>query len=107
MSDSRAASLVRRFTEEVWNERRLDALDELVSDGYELRNLSDRLAADSRVVSVVRITGTHTGEPFQEAPAAGAAIDVALVAIFDSDGERLIRHGTLLDAQRLLQQLAP
>ena len=56
---------------------------------------------------MVRIMGTHTGEPFQGVPAAGARIDVALVAMFDGDGVRLIGHATLLDARRLVQQLAP
>lgn len=137
MSEHRATSLVRRFTEEVWNERRLDLLDELVGEAYELRNLSDdsipvrgraelrhhveewlaafpdlhmqetdHLAAGSRVASVVRIRGTHTGQPFQGVPAAGAEIDVALVAVFDCDGGQLVGHSTLLDARRLLEQLA-
>ena len=138
MSESSASALVRRFTEDVWNGRQLDLLDELADDAYKLRNLSDdsvpvhtraelrthieewlaafpdlhmretdHLASGSRVVSVVRVTGTHTGEAFQGLRAVGASIDVPLVAVFDSAEGRLTGHGTLLDARRLLQQLAP
>ena len=138
MSESSASALVRRFTEDVWNGRQLDLLDDLADDAYELRNLSDdsvpvhtraelrthieewlaafpdlhmqetdHLASGSRVVSVVRVTGTHTGEPFQGLRVVGAAIDVPLVALFDRAGGRLTGHGTLLDTRRLLQQLAP
>jgi hypothetical protein len=45
--------------------------------------------------------------PHRGVQAAGASIDVALVAIFDGDGEHLTGHATLLDARRLMQQLAP
>lgn len=68
---------------------------------------TDHLASGSRVVSVVRVTGTHTGEAFQGFPPAGASIDVSFVAVFDSADGRLTGHGTLLDTQRLLRQLAP
>lgn len=35
------SDLVRIFIEEVWNQRRLDLLDGLAADDYELRNLAD------------------------------------------------------------------
>lgn len=68
---------------------------------------TDHLASGSRVVSVVRVTGTHTGRDFQGFRAAGARIDVRFVAIFDCADGRLTGHGTLVDTRRLLQQLAP
>lgn len=45
MAGTDAAALVHRFTCDVWNARRLDALDELVIEDYELRNLSDSSVA--------------------------------------------------------------
>lgn len=137
-SPSVTSDLVRRFADEVWNERNLDGIEELIAEAYELRNLSDgtvtvrgreqlrehvsgwlaafpdlrlreveHIAQDQRVACVMRITGTHSGVDFHELPPRGATIDVALVAIFDGDGERLVRHATLVDARGLLEQLAP
>jgi hypothetical protein len=128
--------LVRKFIEEVWNERRLGLLEELVVGDYELRNLSDGsvavrgrqpvapahrglvgrvpdlalretdcLDAGARVASVTTMTGTHTGEDSQGLDAREASIEVTIVAIFTGDGERLLSHGTLLDARRLIDQL--
>jgi hypothetical protein len=37
----RASDLIRTFVGEVWNQRRLDLLDELVVEHYELRTLAD------------------------------------------------------------------
>lgn len=66
---------------------------------------TDHLANGERAVSFARITGTHSGAPFLGFQPAGAQIDVAIVAIFDGDGERLVSHGTLLDSRRILDQL--
>jgi len=131
------SDLVHSFIDEVWNRRKLDLLDTLVVDDYQLRNLADgsvevrgreelrthidqwlaafpdlqlqetdHLAADQRVVSCARMTGSHTGTPFQGFERAGARVDIAMVAIFDGDGQQLVSHSTLLDARRLVEQLA-
>lgn len=67
----------------------------------------DRLDSGERLMSIVRIDGTHSGAEFQGVEAAGAKIDVVLVAVFDAADGRLQRHATLVDARGLLEQLAP
>ena len=67
---------------------------------------TDHLAADQRVASFARMTGGHTGAPFQGFEPTGARVDIAIVAIFDGDGQQLVSHSTLLDARRLVEQLA-
>ena len=67
---------------------------------------TDHLAADQRVASFARMAGSHTGAPFQGFEPTGARVDIAIVAIFDGDGQQLVSHSTLLDARRLVEQLA-
>jgi predicted ester cyclase len=68
---------------------------------------ADRVSTPARVAAVIRVTGTHTGARFAGIEAAGRRVDIAMVAIFDTDGRRLLAHSTLVDVRRLLDQLKP
>ena len=67
----------------------------------------DRVGDAKRVAVVLRVTGTHTGAPFQGIQATGRSIEAAMLTIFDVGRQRLLSHSTLLDTRRLLEQLTP
>ena len=103
-------TLVRRFLEEVWNEGRLDLLDEFIADGATLTfrgetsppggpaavrgvvawwraafpdfrfEVADLIAEGDKVVARVPFTGTHLGQWMELAPT-GRAVRVGEMLI--------------------------
>ena len=66
----------------------------------------DAVEGEDRVATILRVTGTHTGSAFGGVEPAQRPIDLTIAAIFDTDGEKLRSHSTLVDASRLRDQLA-
>src|SRR5262249_4280834 len=121
-------ALVRRYLDEVWNARRLDAADELVAPGYvalpgEKRgpdsaralvelflgafpdfsiNVVDVVAEGAQVVVRYEFEGTHRGHWLGVA-ATGRRVTVAGVTIYRLAEQRIAETWFLYDAMRLLQ----
>jgi steroid delta-isomerase-like uncharacterized protein len=127
-------TIVRRLYQEVWNERKLEVADELLSASHALQDpsvsgsqtgpewykqrvmelttvfpdlsftIEDTIAEGERVAVCWTISGTHQGE-FMEIPPTGREISVEGITIHH------IKHGKILDsyarwdALSLLQQL--
>ena len=132
MSEENKA-LIRRFYEEVWNDKNLDAIDELVaadSVDHELPpglppgregakafvgmylgafpdtriTIEDIVAEGDRVVTRWSATGTHTGE-LMGIPATGKQINVTGLDINRISGGKSAEHWGQFDQMGLMQQL--
>jgi len=132
--ENTATSVVTRYFEEVWNQGRLDMLDELLTEDYlnhspsipnprpgpaDLKpiiramreaitdlhyEILDMLATREKVAVFVRLTGRHTGPLFGIAPT-GRAIDVRQMQIEWLRDGRIWQHWRVTDERTLLQQL--
>jgi predicted ester cyclase len=134
--DRTAASkaLLRRITEEIWNGRRYDLIDELVSDEFvdhvdlpgiegtgraryaaSVRavhagfsdyheHIEQIVAEDDRAVSYVRITGTHDGDLFGLPPTRRRVDYLSMGLLRFRDGLVVERWG-LGDGLTQMQQL--
>jgi steroid delta-isomerase-like uncharacterized protein len=130
----RNRELVTRYFEEVWNQGRLDVLDELLADDYlnhsssmpdprpgpadlkpivaEMRRgipdlhyeILDMAVALDKVAVHLRVTGTHTGTLFNMAPK-GGRIDVRQMQFEWIRGGRIVQHWRLTDDLSLLRQI--
>jgi steroid delta-isomerase-like uncharacterized protein len=127
-------AIVRRFYEEVWNKRRLEVVDELISPSHAL---NDPLASDSQVgpklykQRVVELTasfpdlrftiediitekgksavcwtfsGTHKGE-FRDIPATGKKVSVEGITIHHVTNGKILDSYARWDALGLMRQL--
>jgi steroid delta-isomerase-like uncharacterized protein len=134
MTSVESEALLRRITEEIWNERRVALVDELIAEGFvdhvdmpglEGSGRSRYLASvqmmhtafsdyhehielvvadDERAVSYVRLTGTHDGE-LMGLPATGRTVDVRAMGILRfADGQAIERWG-IGDNLTQMQQL--
>ena len=129
-----AATVVRRYFEEAWNQGRLEVLDELLTDDYVNHSPSipnprpgpadlkpivrgmrdaiaglhyeilDMVATSEKVAVFVRLTGRHTGPLFGIAPT-GRAIDVRQMQIEWLRDGRICQHWRVTDERALMQQL--
>jgi steroid delta-isomerase-like uncharacterized protein len=114
-------AIVRRLYEEVWNKRRLEVVDELISPSHALSDplasdsqvgpkmykqrvleltksfldlhftIEDMIAEKGKVVASWTFSGTHKGE-FMEIPATGKKVSVEGITI------HLITNGKILDS---------
>ena len=126
--------LVTRYFEEVWNQGRLEVLDELMAADYvnhssstpnprpgpedlkpivaEMRRgmpdlryeILDMVVAADRVAVYVRMTGTHRGTLFGMEPS-GARIDVRQMQFEWIKDGRIAQHWRLTDDLSLLRQM--
>jgi ketosteroid isomerase-like protein len=126
--------LVSRYFDEVWNQGRLDVLDELLAPDYlnhspgipnprpgpqDLKpivrmmreaitglhyEVLDMVVAPDKVAVHLRVTGRHTGELFGM-PARGAAIDVRQMQIEWIRDGRIWQHWRLTDEAALARQV--
>lgn len=126
--------LIRRYFEEVWNEGRLDVLDELLAPDYlnhspgipnprpgpaDLKpivagmrigipdlhyQLLDLVVTEDKAVAYVSVTGTHKG-PLFGIEATGRKIDVRQMQIEWIRDGRIWQHWRLTDDLNLLRQL--
>lgn len=125
--------LVVRYFEEVWNQGRLEVLDELIADDYVNHSSSipdprpgpedlkpivaamrrgipdlhyeilDMVVAPDKVAVHVRMTGTHRG-PLFGMPPSGGPIDVRQMQFEWIRRGRIIQHWRLTDELSLLRQ---
>jgi steroid delta-isomerase-like uncharacterized protein len=114
-------AIVRRLYKEVWNQRRLEVVDELISPSHALNDpiasdsqigpelykrrvvdlttsfpdlrftIEDMIAEKEKIVACWTITGTHKGE-FMDIPATGRKVSVEGITI------HLIKNGKILDS---------
>lgn len=129
-----AARIVTRYFEEVWNQGRVDALDELLTEDYvnhspgipnprpgpaDLKpivramrdavpdlhyEILDLVATSDKVAVFVRLTGTHSGTLFGIAPT-GRSIDVRQMQIEWLRDGRIWQHWRITDELALMRQL--
>ena len=126
-------ALVRRMEDEIFNKRRLDAVDEFISPEYVLRTAPDGvpsnrdavrdamamylagfpdlhvsvdqlLAEDDRVVALLTYSGTHEGELFGMPPT-GKRISVRQVAMYRVEDGQVAEEWEVSDQLGLMQQL--
>lgn len=129
------ARLVRRYFEEVWNQGRVDVLDELLSPTYinhtpstpnpvpgpaglkpivlALRGafpnlhyrIQDIITTDNRAVARVIMTGTHEGDLFG-LPPTGRKVEVDQINIEEIGADgRIVEHWRVTDELTLMKQL--
>jgi predicted ester cyclase len=127
-------ALLRRITDEIWNGKRLELIDELVADGFvdhiEMPGVDGdgreryrssvttmhaafpdyheeilwSIGEDDRAVSYVRLTGTHRGALYGIEPT-GRRIDYfAMGALRFASGQAVERWG-IGDSTAMMQQL--
>ena len=134
MSIDHVKTLVTRYFEEVWNQGRVDVLDELLTPDYRNHSPSipnprpgpadlkpivmamragipdlhyevlDLIATPEKVAVYVRLTGTHTGTLFGIA-ATGRTIDVRQMQIEWLEEGRISQHWRVTDELTLMRQL--
>ena len=134
MSAEESKAIIRRLNDEVWNEGRLDVIDELVADGFvatvigapeqirgpegfrefvgmyrkafpDLRiTIDEQLAEGETVVTRWTATGTHEGD-LMGMPATGKQATTAGININRISGGKLAEGWSLFDQLGLLQQL--
>jgi steroid delta-isomerase-like uncharacterized protein len=124
---------VREYIQRVWNDKDIDALDELASPSYRrhlgptrpsidlaaqkerLRGLQhslpdvhfaveDLIADADRVVFRVTVTGTHRAEMLG-IPATGRSVAFSAIDILRFEADRIIEHWGFGDSAALLEQL--
>ncbi|MEY4544926.1 MAG: hypothetical protein RL685_1121 [Pseudomonadota bacterium] len=129
----RIEAKVRDYIERVWNQKQIDALDELASPHYRrhlgpgqapldrsgqkqrLRGLQralpdvhfaidDLIAEGDRVVFRVTVTGTHRGEMFG-VPATGTAVAYTAIDILRFEDGLIVEHWGFGDSASLLRQI--
>jgi steroid delta-isomerase-like uncharacterized protein len=134
MSIDHVNQLVTRYFEEVWNQGRVDVLDDLLTPDYrnhspsipdprpgpadlkpivmamragipDLRyQILDLVATPGKVAVHVRLTGTHTGTLFG-IPATGRTIDVRQMQIEWIEAGRISQHWRVTDELTLMRQI--
>src|SRR5262245_52353590 len=134
MNTERTVEVVVRYFEEVWNEGRLDVLDEIIAPDYlnhsssipnsrpgpddvkrivrairagiaELHyELLDIVATPDKAAAYLRVTGTHTGELFG-IPPTGKPIDVRQMQIEWIRDGRIWQHWRITDELALMRQI--
>ena len=127
-------AIVRRLYEEVWNKRRLDVVEELISPSHALNDpivsgsqtgpelykrrvveftasfpdlrftIEDMIAEKGKVVVCWTISGTHKGE-FMDIPATGKKVSVEGITIHHIANGKILDSYARWDALGLLRQL--
>jgi steroid delta-isomerase-like uncharacterized protein len=127
-------AIVRRLYEEVWNERRLEVVDELISPSHALSDplasdsqvgpkmykqrvleltksfldlhftIEDMIAEKGKVVASWTFSATHKGE-FMEIPATGKKVSVEGITIHLITNGKILDSYARWDALGLLRQL--
>jgi steroid delta-isomerase-like uncharacterized protein len=127
-------TIVRRLYEEVWNERKLEVVDELISPSHALQdpfvsgsqvgpgsykrrvvelttafpdlcfNVEDTIAEKEKIVVSWIFSGTHKGE-FMEIPATGKKISVEGITIHHIRNGKILDSNARWDALGLMRQL--
>jgi steroid delta-isomerase-like uncharacterized protein len=134
MKAEQSCHIVTRYFEEVWNEGKVEVLDQIMSPDYinhspslpdprpgpaDLKpivlamrdgiadlhyEILDMVATADKVAIHLRVTGTHTG-PLFGIPATGRQIDVHQMQIEWIRGGKIWQHWRITDELRLMRQL--
>ena len=134
MSSEETRAFFLRWNEEVWNRKRLDLVDELVSDYYyrhdpsvphEVRGRDglkqligmyftafpdlhlapeEVIAEGNRVAVLQTATATHRGEFMGRAPT-GNAVSIKVMEMFRIEDHKIVEQWVSVDALNLLAQL--
>ena len=127
-------AIVRRLYEEVWNKRRLEVVDELISPSHALNDplasdsqvgpklyrqrvvefassfpdlrftIEDMIAEKGKVVASWTFSGTHKGE-FRDIPATGKKVSVEGITIHHITNGKILDSYARWDALGLMRQL--
>ncbi len=127
-------AIVRRLYEEVWNKRKLEVVDELISPSHALNDpivsgsqtgpelykrrvveftasfpdlrftIEDMIAEKGKVVVCWTISGTHKGE-FMDIPATGKKVSLEGITIHHITNGKILDSYARWDALGLLRQL--
>jgi steroid delta-isomerase-like uncharacterized protein len=127
-------AIVRRLYEEVWNKRRLEVVDELISPSHALNDpivsgsqtgpelykrrvgeltnsfpdlrftIEDMIAEKGKVVASWTFSGTHKGE-FMDIPASGRKVSVEGITIHHITNGKILDSYARWDALGLMRQL--
>lgn len=127
-------ALVRRLYDEVWNKRRIELVDELLSRSHAIRNnhlpdsgigpdaykrevarfirafpdlrfsIEETIAEKDKVVATWLISGTHKGE-FRGIPATNKAISIEGITIHNVSAGKILDSYVTWDELGLRQQL--
>jgi steroid delta-isomerase-like uncharacterized protein len=127
-------AIVRRLYEEVWNKRRLEVVDELISSSHALNDplasdsqvgpklykrrvveftngfpdsrftIEDMIAEKGKVVACWTFSGTHKGE-FMDIPATGRKVSVEGITIHHITNGKILDSYARWDALGLMRQL--
>jgi steroid delta-isomerase-like uncharacterized protein len=130
MSEENKA-MVRRYVEQIWNERRLDLYEEFIApdlvphiaapvsdaEGMKQRmgmlqnafpdlrlTIEDEIVVDDKVIQRWRSTGTQQGE-FAGIPATGKAIDNWGISIYRLAGGKIVEVWSASDNLVMMQQI--
>jgi steroid delta-isomerase-like uncharacterized protein len=130
MSINANTDVVTRFITEVWNENKLDVLDDLIDPAYydysyEPRNreglertllmmqatfpghetIIEEIVSEGDTVAICQtLRGTHSG-PFCGHPASGKQIEIGGYRFFKVRDGKITSHRGLIDLPSLLQQI--
>jgi len=133
MSEENKAIIARRFFEQVWNEKNLSAIDELLAANYQDHSLppgvpsgvegvkqmtaiyqkafpdtritvEDQFAEGDRVVTRWTARGTHTGE-MMGIPPTDKQVAVTGIDIYRVVGGQVVEHWGEMDQMGMMQQL--
>ena len=134
MTRVESEALLRRITEEIWNGRQVELIDELIAEGFvdhvDLPGLEgggrDRyrasvqmmhtafsdyheeiefvVADDERAVSYVRLTGTHDGD-LMWLPPTGRPVDVRAMGVLRFENGQAVERWGIGDTLTQMQQL--
>jgi steroid delta-isomerase-like uncharacterized protein len=127
-------AIVRRLYDEVWNKRRLEVVDELISPSHALNDplasdaqigprlykqrvgeftrsfpdsrftIEDLIAEKGKVVASWTFSGTHKGE-FRDIPATGKKVSVEGITIHHITNGKILDSYARWDALGLMRQL--
>ena len=127
-------AIVRRLYEEVWNNRKLEVVNELISPNHALQGptvfgssigpeaykrqvsslleaypdllwtIEDTIAEKDRVVACWTLSGTHKGD-FMGVPATNKKVSVSGMTIHHIAGGKIMDSHTNWDALGMMQQL--
>jgi steroid delta-isomerase-like uncharacterized protein len=127
-------ALVRRLFDEVYNQGRVEAADELIAQGYISHNrlelevlgpegikhaartqraafpdqvsvIEDLIAEGDKVVVRGRDAGTHSGGPFMGIPASGRRFEITWIDIFRVEDGKLAEAWLEIDTEEFRRQL--
>lgn len=134
MSTEENKDIIRRYFDEIWNQKKVEALAELISEnalGHDATStepvigfenikqvvilfhrafsdlqvpLYDMIAEDDKVVARWGLRGTHT-DLFMGIPASGQVVDVNGIMIFCLENKKIVEYWGNFDTLGLMKQI--